>query len=145
MKQFILRVYGILLNEKGEFLICDEVYQNKQMTKFPGGGLEWGEGLADALHREFIEELNVEIEVVKHLYTTDFFQPSAFNQEHQLISVYFQVKPLYKIDWNQTFDFARSQGIGCRFLEKLSESDLTWPIDKLIIKMINENRLQFEI
>lgn len=144
MKQFIIRVYGILLNEKGEFLICDEVYQNKQMTKFPGGGVEWGEGMLDALYREFVEEFNIEIEVVKHLYTTDFFQQSAFCQEHQLISVYFQVKPQNTINWSQAFDFAKRQGIECRFLEKLCESDLTWPIDKLVISMLNENKLRLE-
>lgn len=48
------------------------------MLKFPGGGLEWGEGIADALKREFKEELNAEIEIVRHFYTTDFFSGIGF-------------------------------------------------------------------
>ena len=30
-------------------------------------------GLIEALKREFMEECNAEIEIIKHFYTTDFF------------------------------------------------------------------------
>lgn len=90
---FNVRVYGILVNEKNEVLISDERVGNFAFTKFPGGGLENGEGMIDALKREYVEECDFEIEVVRHIYTTDFYEKSSFN-ESQIISVYYQVRPV---------------------------------------------------
>lgn len=136
--QFNIRVYGLLLNQKGEILLCNEVYLHKAMTKFPGGGLEFGEGLADALKREFLEELNLSIEIIKHLYTTDFYQVSAFNPNAQLISVYYLVKAKNENELNQIEAFAESVNIQCRWVHQnqLSSEMLTWPIDRLIVNMI---------
>ena len=58
MKRFNVRVYGILINESDELLVSDELIKGIQFTKFPGGGLEWGEGIQSCLEREFMEELN---------------------------------------------------------------------------------------
>ena len=60
-------------------------------TKFPGGGLEPGEGLAACLQREWKEEMNVDIEVEQLFYVNEFYQPSAFNPAQQIISFYFMV------------------------------------------------------
>ena len=51
-----LRVYGLLLNNNGEVLLTDESRFGMEFTKFPGGGIELGEGISDCLKREFIEE-----------------------------------------------------------------------------------------
>ena len=56
MYQFNVRVYGLLFNEDNHILISDEEEYGFQFSKFPGGGLEYGEGLIDALKRDFIEE-----------------------------------------------------------------------------------------
>lgn len=90
---FNVRVYGILINDQQQVLISDERTQSVSFTKFPGGGLEYGEGLIDALKREFLEECNVQIEIIRHLYTTDFFEKSSFN-ESQIISIYYEVRAL---------------------------------------------------
>ena len=45
---FTIRVYGILLH-KGCVLVCDELIKGRHITKFPGGGLEFGEGLKHGL------------------------------------------------------------------------------------------------
>lgn len=89
---FNVRVYGILVNAQNEVLISDEQLGSVAFTKFPGGGLEYGEGIIDALKREFLEECNLEIEIVRHLYTTDFFEKSSFN-DSQIISIYYVVRP----------------------------------------------------
>ncbi len=91
MYPFNVRVYGLLMNADNEILISDEREYGMSFTKFPGGGLEFGEGLIDGLKREFVEECNVEVEVTSHFYTTDFFVKSAFN-DSQIISVYYMVK-----------------------------------------------------
>jgi 8-oxo-dGTP pyrophosphatase MutT (NUDIX family) len=75
---FNVRVYGILLGENGQVLVTDELIRGAYITKFPGGGLEFGEGTRDCLKREFKEEMDLDVEVGDHLYTTDFFQMSAF-------------------------------------------------------------------
>ena len=78
MSRFNLRVYGILINEKNEVLVSDEFIRGSYITKFPGGGLEFGEGTRDCLKREFMEEMELTVEVGEHLYTTDFFQICCF-------------------------------------------------------------------
>lgn len=89
---FNIRVYALLINEKNEVLVTDEFRFGMEMTKFPGGGLQWGEGTIDCLKRECREELGCEIEVIRHFYTTDFFQQAAFYEKHQLLSIYYIVR-----------------------------------------------------
>lgn len=56
---FTLRAYGLLLDQ-GRVLVSDELIRGQRITKFPGGGLEYGEGLKDCLVREVREELGAE-------------------------------------------------------------------------------------
>lgn len=88
-KRFNIRVYGIWLHE-GKVLVNEELIRGRNVIKFPGGGLDWGEGIIDCLKREWMEELNLQIEVLEHFYTTHFFQPSAFD-DSQVISIYYKV------------------------------------------------------
>src|SRR5215217_4020233 len=112
MPLFNVRVYGILINEQNELLVSDEYIRGGYFTKFPGGGLEFGEGTRDCLKREFIEEMNLNVEVGEHIYTTDFFQLSAFNNNHQIVSIYYFVKALEPIKAPlriKPFDFDEQQ------------------------------------
>ena len=89
--QFVIRVYGIIINNQNEVLISDEFQLDTKMTKFPGGGLEFGEGPEDCIKREIKEECNgQELENIKHFYTTGFYQKALFYENHQLISIYYQ-------------------------------------------------------
>lgn len=92
-----IRVYGILINEQKQVLVSDEYIRSMYITKFCGGGLEQGEGTRDCLKREFMEEMNLEVEVTNHIYTTDFYQPSSFRKGDQIISIYYYVNPLQPI------------------------------------------------
>src|SRR4249919_4119639 len=109
---FNLRVYGILMGENREILVSDEFIRGNRYTKFPGGGLEFGEGTRDCLKREFMEEMNLLVEIGNHIYTTDFYQMSAFNKDHQIVSIYYFVKALesIKVPLRETaFDFDEQQ------------------------------------
>ncbi|MBL7984883.1 MAG: NUDIX domain-containing protein, partial [Flavobacteriales bacterium] len=86
--RFNIRVYGILVHN-GRVLVADERIKGAHFTKFPGGGLEFGEGTRDCLIREVREEIGVEAIDVEHFYTTDFFQMSAFRADQQIISIYY--------------------------------------------------------
>jgi 8-oxo-dGTP diphosphatase len=145
-KYFNVRVYGLWVNEKAEVLVTDEYIYNKYLTKFPGGGLEFGEGLIDCLKREWREELNTEIIVKNHFYTTDFFQVSVFNSNAQVISIYYLVEPLglKQLELkNSVFDFDKLEDGAqvFRFLpiSALNESDLTLPIDQKVAGLLKEN------
>ncbi len=95
---FNIRVYRIHINEQQQVLVSDEYIRGAYYTKFCGGGLELGEGTIDCLKREFMEEMNLAVEVTAHLYTTDFYQRSAFNPAHQIISIYYYLEPLEYIN-----------------------------------------------
>ena len=152
MHRFNLRVYGILINDKKQILVADEYIRGGLYTKFPGGGLEFGEGTRDCLKREFMEELNLKIEVTDHLYTTDFFQESAFRPGDQIISIYYLVKPLEPIKVrlsNIEFDFDEDQLLRYKELHEietfrfidwknLAEESVTLPIDKVVVKLVKE-------
>ncbi|MEO8111148.1 MAG: NUDIX domain-containing protein, partial [Ginsengibacter sp.] len=71
---FNIRVYGILINNEKQVLVSDEFIRGKYYTKFPGGGLEFGEGTRNCLVREFEEEMDLTVETADHIYTTDYFQ-----------------------------------------------------------------------
>lgn len=151
---FNIRVYGILINDKQEVLVSDELIKGNYYTKFCGGGLEIGEGTINCLKREFLEEMELEIEVVEHLYTTDFYQKSAFNPKHQLISIYYEVKPLHEIKIpikQKPFEFDEAQMIkhqltgqveSFRFIpwNLFTPESVTFPIDKIAAKLLKQKR-----
>jgi 8-oxo-dGTP diphosphatase len=143
-KHFNVRVYGILI-EKGFVLVCDELIRGHEISKFPGGGLEHGEGTIDCLKREFVEETGHEIEIIEHFYTTDFYQKSAYNPQHQIISIYYLVKP--KKDFvvkstDKIFDFVNKTDYAQTFrwvdLKRISGDDFTLPIDRKVGDMLKE-------
>ncbi len=149
---FTIRVYGILINEQKQVLVSDEYILGNFYTKFGGGGLELGEGTLDCLKREFLEEMNLSVDVLEHIYTTDFFQQSAFNPEQQIISIYYLVKalevitaPLRKTPF--AFDEAQLQFIKngqavetFRFINwnDFSPTSVSLPIDKVVAAIIKE-------
>jgi len=144
---FNVRVYGILVDDQNRVLISDERTQNVSFTKFPGGGLEYGEGLIDALKREFLEECNLPIEVVKHVYTTDFFEKSSFNNS-QIISIYYLVKALepLKIDIREkAFDFKEDNLVekeeAFRLVDAatLKEEDFTFKTDQIAWRVLQNS------
>lgn len=144
MPQFNIRVYGILLNDRREVLVSDEIRYDVQFTKFPGGGLEFGEGLIDALKREFLEELAIRVEVGDLFYLTDFFQPSVFHPGRQVISVYYRVHtPAWEeIPVNDDKRFLpEKENHRWIPLEKLRREDLDFPIDQLVAEKLTRTLL----
>lgn len=145
IKHFNIRVYGILRNAKNEVLLSDEYVLDRYMTKFPGGGLKFGEGPEDCIRREAIEEFGQEIEIVDHFYTTGFFQKALFYTDHQLISIYYmiklRVKPGFKIS-EKSFDFEGkingSQSFRWADPNKIKTEELSFPIDRFVMNLIRE-------
>jgi len=146
--QFTIRVYGILIDGKQRILVSDEFIRGNYFTKFPGGGLELGEGTRDCLVREFKEETGLDVSVGEHIYTTDFYQLSAFNPNHQIISIYYFVQtaePILLATKEKTFDFTaeqiadeNGQSEVCRWIEwkNFSADDVHLPIDKIVVDLL---------
>ena len=145
-----VRVYGIIMTDDKKVLVSDEFIRGAYITKFPGGGLEIGEGTRDCLKREIKEELFIDSEIGDHLYTTDFYQQSAFNNAHQILSIYYYVKPLEPITLpfkTIPFDFTpqqvanpmgESEVIRLIDWDNFNDDILTLPIDKVVAKMLKE-------
>lgn len=152
MKKFTIRVYGILQDPQLGVLVSDEWIRGERFTKFPGGGLEFGEGTRDCLAREFVEEMNLRVSVNEHIYTTDYFQLSAFNPAHQIISIYYAVKPLEEINVTlkkKPFDFDEQevaryketeQTETFRFIHwnEFGPEMLSLPIDKIVAAQLTK-------
>jgi len=139
MKHFNLRVYGLLINDRNEILLSDECRFEHFFTKFPGGGVELGEGIVDALKREFVEELSVELTEATPFYYNDFYQESAFRKDHQIVSFYYLVKcDLTKIKVHE-YSIPFLEGMEKQrwiAISKLTTDDLTFPIDKVVVSQL---------
>lgn len=147
-----IRVYGILINEQDQILVSDEYIRGMYITKFCGGGLEEGEGTRDCLKREFMEEMSLEVDVLDHIYTTDYFQPSAFRAGDQIISIYYRVRPLsaimapirtlpFQFDAEQMKIYEEKKEIETfRFINRadFGEDSVTLPIDKIVAGIIRK-------
>jgi 8-oxo-dGTP diphosphatase len=147
-----IRVYGILLNEAKQVLVSDEFIRGNYYTKFPGGGLEIGEGTRDCLKREFMEEMNLKIEPGAHIYTTDIYQQSAFNTAHQILSIYYfatalepitvplRIKP-FDFDEQQLHIYETTRQIETfRFVnwDQFNEDAVTLPLDKIAATLVKQ-------
>ena len=147
---FNIRVYGILMGDNKQVLVSDEYIRGGYYTKFPGGGMEFGEGTRDCLKREFKEEMDLDVQVGDHIYTTDYYQMSAFNPTQQIVSIYYFVQPLepIKVPLRQKpFDFdeqqlaiyhERGEIETFRFINwnEFSAESVTLPIDKIVAQML---------
>ena len=131
-KRFNVRVYGIWVHD-GHIMVNEELIRGQLITKFPGGGLDWGEGTRDCLKREWKEELDLDIEVLEHYYTTDYFQHSAWD-DSQVISIYYFVaaaqvpsKIINLVEQERTYWLP---------LSELKEDTFTLPIDRIVGNML---------
>jgi ADP-ribose pyrophosphatase YjhB (NUDIX family) len=147
---FNIRIYGLLLTPSRQVVVSDEFIRGNYFTKFPGGGLEFGEGTRDCLKREFKEEMNLNVEIGEHIYTTDYFQMSAFNPSHQIISIYYFAHPQepFQVEFKQRlFDFEphqvadpKGEAEVFRLIEwdDFNESVVSLPIDKIVARLVKE-------
>lgn len=143
INKFNIRVYGIFVKDQ-KVLMVKENMNGYEFTKFPGGGLEFGEGLLEGLKREIREELGLDCEINDHFYTTDFFQRSAFYKSEQLISVYYFINILKCPDFESfPISFVQSKTHQLEFfwidIKAIEESDVTFPVDKMIVTKLKSH------
>ena len=135
ISRFNIRVYALIIF-KNKILLSRELIQNKLIYKFPGGGVELGEGFVDALQREAKEEMGQHLNHITHFYTTDFFQRSSFDTSEQLISVYFKASLSQHLNNKLKIPVKDQPVFEWKTLVDLNEEDLHFPIDKKVLNMI---------
>ncbi|EKB59784.1 NUDIX hydrolase [Bergeyella zoohelcum] len=134
--QFSIRVYGCAVKDS-HVLVSHEHYQGSYFTKFPGGGVEFGEGLHDALIREWKEEMGLDISIQAHFYTQDFFQSSAFDAAVQIVTVYYLVDILNE----KQLEILDHRLQEVRWLPISSENPMTFPVDQLVFEKLKSTFL----
>ena len=154
IEKFTIRVYGILMDTNRRVLLSDEFIRGNYFTKFPGGGMELGEGTRDCLQREFKEETGLDVTIGEHIYTTDYFQQSAFNFKDQIISIYYfayanDAEALSELATHETaFNFlpqqvadinGQSEVLRWISWEELTHESVSLPIDKIVVRMLKES------
>ena len=143
LKRSNIRVYGLLV-DNGRVLLSDEIIRGQRITKFPGGGLELGEGTKDCLIRELREEMGVEAFDLRHFYTTDFFQQSAYDESEQLISIYY----LFSLPDVKTLPYGAvpfgDHGTGAEWFRWLElgmakEDTMSLPVDRVVLAQLRSS------
>jgi len=134
-KGFNIRVYALCI-VNNEILTLKEPFAGNMVVKLPGGGLEFGEGTADCLKREFKEELNLEITVGDAFYIQEDFVQSLAKDGKQLLTLYFfaTIKDLHNLEIIDT----NIQEVN--WIPLTANNPFTLPVDKIVF-----NKLQSKL
>lgn len=98
VQRFNVRVYFFLLDQpflnqrphpNSNVLLSDEFLSGRDCTKWPGGGLEFGEGPRDCAIREAQEELGQPIDLGPLIHATGNFIRSSWRGEEQVLCHYY--------------------------------------------------------
>ncbi len=128
---FNIRVY-VLAYHEDHLLVLKEPFMNQMIYKFPGGGLEFGEGIMDCLKREFKEELNLEINEIEHFYTQEDFIECQIKPDKQLVLIYYKAK-IKNIKSLQILDTS-IQEIKWIKQQELDPNLFSLTVDKIVVK-----------
>jgi 8-oxo-dGTP diphosphatase len=86
--QLRLRVCGICIHDDRILLINHSgLNESNEFWSPPGGGLQFGETIEECLKREFLEETNTVVSIVKFLTVREFVKPPL-----HAIELYYEVK-----------------------------------------------------
>lgn len=83
-----VRVAGILI-EDDKVLLIEHTKNDRSYWLLPGGGVDWGESIEEAVKREFLEETNLAVEIENFLFISETLAP---DETKHVINLYFRVK-----------------------------------------------------
>ena len=116
-------------------LVSDEIIAGRRFTKWPGGGLEFGEGPGDCARREALEELGQPISLGPLVHATASFVRSAWRPDEQVLCHYYVARldaaPTFRVT-QELFDFEAGAKQSFRWvnLEKFEEGALSFATDR---------------
>lgn len=139
-QRFHVGVYGILIHENKILLIKKSRGAYKGMYDLPGGGIEFGEKVEDALRREFIEETGIVIESQNFIdhgeYFCNYLNDSNESRELHHLGLYYKVFAIFDRIKNGP-DGQDSLGAEFVDIEKLNEvkiSQIALPVIEKILR-----------
>lgn len=89
-KNIRIRVAGICLDKNNRLLLVNHQKNGKSYWLLPGGGVEYGETLHEALKREFMEEMSLNVKKAGELlFVNDSIYPGG---KRHVINMYFRVR-----------------------------------------------------
>jgi ADP-ribose pyrophosphatase YjhB (NUDIX family) len=86
MQDFELIARGVILH-KGKILVCKAVGHANYFL--PGGHIDFGEGAEQALKRELLEELGVEVKTLKYIGSVENIYRANSKKHHELNLLFF--------------------------------------------------------
>ncbi len=141
-QRFHIGVYGILINDNKVLLIKKSRGAYKGMFDLPGGGIEFGEKVEEALKREFIEETGVVLKgynfISHNEYFCDYLNESNESRELHHLGLYYNVSASFdkiKTDADGQ-DYLGAQFIDIKDLDKIEIAPIARP---MIERVINKN------
>jgi 8-oxo-dGTP pyrophosphatase MutT (NUDIX family) len=143
---FNIRVYALVV-KNNRLLISEEQHGGFFLRKFPGGGLQFGEGVLQALHRELKEELDADVDSASLLCVTEDFVVSFLNNKQQVIGVH------YLVDLKQDYsdDFLKNNHLELEnghiqfkwvLIDSLTAEDFTSTVDKSAFEKLKQYLLE---
>lgn len=153
IRRFNVRVYGFILRDGPraddgttgmEVLLSDESIMGRNCTKWPGGGLEFGEGPEECLRREAEEEMAQDMRVGRLIHATRGFVRSAWRPEEQVLCHYYLAhiaSPQLLRTSDVPFGFAPGSVQSFRWVPvaALREEDLTFATDREALLSLKEH------
>lgn len=124
-----------------EVLLSDELIAGKPCTKWPGGGVEFGEGPMDCVRREAEEELGQSISVGRLIHATGNFIRSAWRPREQVLCHYY----LAALDGEARFPIStvpfgflpgEEQSLRWAQLDTLRPGELTFETDRSALEAL---------
>lgn len=93
MKQFQqVCTSGFILNSKNELLLVKRADNDDFLPglwEMPGGGMDFGENLQEALKREIFEEVGLSVSVGKPLVVADYYIENDREKIHRVEIIFF--------------------------------------------------------
>jgi 8-oxo-dGTP pyrophosphatase MutT (NUDIX family) len=143
---FNIRVYALVV-KNNRLLISEEQHGGFFLRKFPGGGLQFGEGVLQALHRELKEELDADVDSASLLCVTEDFVVSFLNNKQQVIGVHYLVD--LKQDYSDEFlnnNHLEIENGHIQFkwvsIDSLTAEDFTSSVDKSAFEKLKQYLLE---
>jgi ADP-ribose pyrophosphatase YjhB (NUDIX family) len=129
-----IRVAGLLVHE-GRILMVEQGHGEERYWLLPGGGVQFGETLTDAVRREFDEELSLRVGVYKLLAIVESISPDPSYAKH-VVHLVFEVSAPHDV----VPEPSDAKVLRAAFLDEmqLQSADVRPPITEFLSSCVRE-------